>query len=58
MLQIKALGSWTRNLLRMAGDVDDARPARCPEQISTDVERRRRSACEVRVIIDGPYGKL
>jgi ferric-chelate reductase len=56
MLQIKALGSWTRNLLRVAGGADNARPARRPEQISTDVERGRRSAREVRVIIEGPYG--
>lgn len=56
MLQIKAIGSWTRNLLRVASDADNARPARYPEQISTDVERRRGSAREVRVVIEGPYG--
>ena len=56
MLQIKALGFWTRNLLRAAGDADNARSARRPEQISTDVERGRRPAREVRVIIEGPYG--
>ena len=56
MLQIKALGSWTQNLLRAAGDADNARSARRPEQITTDVERGRRSAREVRVIIEGPYG--
>jgi len=57
MLQIKALGSWTRNLLRVAGDVDDARPVKRPEEISTgDVERGRGSAREARVIIEGPYG--
>jgi ferric-chelate reductase len=58
VLQINALGSWTRNLLRVAGDADNARPARSPEQISTDVtvERGRGSAREVRVIIEGPYG--
>jgi hypothetical protein len=56
MLQIKAVGSWTRKLLRVAGDADNARPARYPEQISTDVERRRGSAREVCVIIEGPYG--
>jgi predicted ferric reductase len=55
MLQIKALGSWTRNLLRVA-DTNDARLARRPEQISTDVERERGSTREVRVIIEGPYG--
>jgi ferric-chelate reductase len=58
MLQIKALGSWTRNLLRVAGDVDDGRPARRPEHISTDAEHGRRSAREVRVSIEGPYGKF
>jgi predicted ferric reductase len=56
VLQIKALGSWTRNLLRVAGDAEEARPPRRPEQNSTDVERGRRSAREVRVIIEGPYG--
>jgi ferric-chelate reductase len=56
MLQIKALGSWTRSLLRVAGDADNAPPARRPEQISTNVERGRGSAREVRVIIEGPYG--
>ena len=56
VLQIKALGSWTCNLLRVAGDADNARPARRPEQISIDAERGRRSTREVRVIIEGPYG--
>ena len=56
MLQIKALGSWTRNLLRVAGNADNTRPARRTEQISTDVELERRSAHEVRVIVEGPYG--
>jgi hypothetical protein len=56
MLQITAFGSWTRNLLRVAGDADNARPAGRSEQISTDFERGRRSAREVRVMIEGPYG--
>ena len=56
MLQIKALGSWSCNLLRVAGDPHNTLPARRPEQISTDVERVRGSAREVRVIIEGPYG--
>ena len=56
VLQIKALGSWTCNLLRVADDADDARPATRPEQISTDAERGRGSVREVRVIIEGPYG--
>jgi ferric-chelate reductase len=56
MLQIKALGSWTCDLLRVAGDADKSRRAKRPEQIFTDVEHRRRSAREVRVIIEGPYG--
>ena len=56
MLQIKALGSWTRNLLRVAGDADNARSTGGLEQLSTDVERRRRSAREVHVMIEGPYG--
>ena len=53
MLPIKALGSWTRNLLRMAGDADDARPEPKP----TDVEYGRGPAREVRVIIEGPYSE-
>ena len=53
MLPIKALGSWTRNLLRMAGDADDARP----EPKYTDVEYGRGPAREVRVIIEGPYSE-
>jgi ferric-chelate reductase len=53
MLPIKALGSWTRNLLRMAGDADDARP----EPMFTDPERGRGPAREVRVIVEGPYSK-
>jgi ferric-chelate reductase len=56
MLQIKAFGSWTRNLLRVAGDADNARITGYPEKISADVERGRGSAREVRVIIEGPYG--
>jgi ferric-chelate reductase len=53
MLPIKAMGSWTRNLLRLAGEADDARP----EPAYTDVERGRGPAREVRVIIEGPYSK-
>jgi predicted ferric reductase len=52
MLQIKALGSWSRNLLRMAEDVDNVRL----KGMSTSAERGRGSAREVRVIIEGPYG--
>jgi ferric-chelate reductase len=55
MLQIKALGSWTRKLLCVA-DTNSARPGRRPEPISTDVQRGRGSTREVRVIIEGPYG--
>ncbi|KAF8504341.1 hypothetical protein F5888DRAFT_1799059 [Russula emetica] len=51
MLPIKAMGSWTRNLLRLAGEADDARP----EPAYTDLERGRGPAREVRVIIEGPY---
>ena len=53
MLPIKAMGSWTRNLLRLAGEADDARPV----PVYTDVERGRAPAREVRVIIEGPYSK-
>lgn len=53
MLPIKAMGSWTRNLLRLAGEADDARP----EPVYTDPERGRGPAREVRVIIEGPYSK-
>jgi hypothetical protein len=53
VLPIKAMCSWTRNLLRMAGEADDARP----ESLYTDVERGRGPAREVRVIIEGPYSK-
>jgi len=56
MLQIKASGSWTGNLLRVAGDADNARPTRHSDKISTDVECGRGFAREVRVIIEGPYG--
>lgn len=56
MLQVKAVGSWTRNLLRVADDGDNARGVRRPEQISTDSERGRRFARQARVIIEGPYG--
>ena len=55
MLQIKALGSWTRKLLCVT-DTNSARPGRRPEPISTDVQRGRGSTREVRVIIEGPYG--
>ncbi|KAI0275847.1 hypothetical protein BGY98DRAFT_935474 [Russula aff. rugulosa BPL654] len=51
-LQIKALGSWSRNLLRMAEDADDIRL----KGMSTSAERGRGSAREVRVIVEGPYG--
>jgi len=53
MLPIKAMGSWTRNLLRMAGEADDARP----EPMYTDLEHGRGPARGVRVIIEGPYSK-
>lgn len=53
MLPIKAMGSWTRNLLRLAGEADDARP----EPVYTDLEHGRGPAREVRVIIEGPYSK-
>ena len=51
-LQIKALGSWSRNLLRMAEDADDIRL----KGMSASAERGRGSAREVRVIVEGPYG--
>ena len=51
-LQIKALGSWSRNLLRMAEDADDI-PLK---GMSASAERGRGSAREVRVIVEGPYG--
>ncbi len=53
MLPIKVMGSWTRNLLRLAGEADDARP----EPVYTDTERGRGPARGVRVIIEGPYSK-
>jgi ferric-chelate reductase len=53
MLQVKALGSWSRKLLRMAEDTDNV--VRLKE-MSTSAERGRGSAREVRVIIEGPYG--
>lgn len=52
MLQIRALGSWSRYLLRVAEDADDVRL----KDMSTSAERGRGSAREVRVIIEGPYG--
>ncbi|KAN0131735.1 Ferric reductase like transmembrane component domain containing protein [Lactarius tabidus] len=51
MLEIKAIGSWTRKLLRMADDAADARPA----EKSTDVERGRGPSRAVRIIVEGPY---
>ncbi len=51
-LQIKAQGSWTRNLLRMAEDADDVGH----KEMSTRVGHGRGSAREVRVIVEGPYG--
>jgi ferric-chelate reductase len=53
MLPIKAKGSWTHNLLRMAGEAADARPV----DRSMDTERGRGPAREIRVIIEGPYSK-
>jgi len=53
MLEIKAAYSWTRNLLRMAGDAEDV----SLEEMSTSVERGRGYARGVRVMIEGPYGK-
>ena len=50
---MKAMGSWTRNLLRLAGEADDARP----EPKYNDPERGRGPAREVRVIVEGPYSK-
>lgn len=52
MLQIKALGSWSRNLLRMAEDTDDVGL----KEVSTCAGHGRGSAREVRVIVEGPYG--
>ncbi|KAI9457618.1 ferric reductase like transmembrane component-domain-containing protein [Lactarius psammicola] len=51
MLEIKAQGAWTRKLLRMADGASDARPA----EKSTDAERGRGPAREVRIIVEGPY---
>jgi predicted ferric reductase len=53
MLQIKAVRSGTRNLLRMAGDAGDINL----KEMSTSVEHGRGSARGVRVIVEGPYGK-
>ena len=52
MLHIKAVGSWSRNLLRMAEDAEDVRL----KGISSSAESGRGAAREVRVIIEGPYG--
>jgi ferric-chelate reductase len=54
MLPIKAKGSWTRNLLRMASGAADARPKGGP----MDTERGRGPARKVRMILEGPYSKL
>ncbi|KAH9980123.1 hypothetical protein BGW80DRAFT_480803 [Lactifluus volemus] len=51
MLPIKAKGSWTRNLLRMASGAADARPKGGP----MDTERGRGPARKVRIILEGPY---
>ncbi|KAI0300107.1 ferric reductase like transmembrane component-domain-containing protein [Multifurca ochricompacta] len=51
MLPIKAQGAWTRDLLRMASDAADARPA----EKSPDTERGRGPTREVRIIVEGPY---
>ncbi|KAH9026839.1 ferric reductase like transmembrane component-domain-containing protein [Lactarius pseudohatsudake] len=51
MLEVKAQGAWTRKLLRMADEAADARPA----EKSTDTERGRGPAREVRIIVEGPY---
>ena len=53
MLSVKVQGSWTRRLLGMSGDAADARP----KERFTDFERGRGPSREVRVIVEGPYGK-
>jgi ferric-chelate reductase len=53
ILPIKADGKWTRTLLRMASVAASAHP----DVRSMDTERGRGPAREVRVIIEGPYGK-
>lgn len=53
VIPIKANGSWTRNLLRMASEAADARPGKS----SMDTERGGGPAREVRVIVEGPYSK-
>jgi predicted ferric reductase len=53
VLSIKAQGSWSRNLLRKSAEAGDARP----KERYTDAERGRGPSREVRVIIEGPYGK-
>lgn len=52
ILSIKAQGSWSRNLLRTS-DAGDARP----KERYIDPERGRGPSREVRVIVEGPYGK-
>lgn len=54
MLQIRARGSWSRYLLRVAGDADDSDVNL--KDMSKSAERGRGSALEVRVIVEGPYG--
>jgi hypothetical protein len=53
MLSIKVQGSWTRRLLDMSGEAADARP----KERFADTERGRGPSREVRVIVEGPYGK-
>jgi hypothetical protein len=53
ILSVKVQGSWTRSLLDMSGDAADARP----KERFTDPERGRGPSREVRVIVEGPYGK-
>jgi ferric-chelate reductase len=52
ILSIKARGSWSRNLLRTS-DADDAHY----KERHTDREHGRGPSREVRVIVEGPYGK-
>ena len=51
LLVIKARGTWTRKLLRMA-------EAGNATEKTTEVELGRESAREVRIIVEGPYGGL
>ena len=53
MLSVKVQGSWTRRLLDMSGEAADARP----KERFADTERGRGPSREVRVIVEGPYGK-